>query len=180
MYFLFGVLQSYARLVVVDLAGSERATRTKATGHHLKEANKINQSLMTLNRVMRIMRTNQDAHHKQHVPFRDSKLTSFFEHNLTNPRSGGIVMIVNINPDAAEHSETISVLENSSIARDVTYQKPVVERTARTAKYDAHGRKLKSKKQLAAEAKRLAESVSTRKKVKLATSQNLDQSHKQK
>lgn len=179
--------KSHARLVVVDLAGSERAARTKAKGAHLKEANKINQSLMTLNRCLRIMRDNQDAAHKQHVPFRDSKLTSFFQHNLTNPRSGAITMIVNVNPAISDHAETISVLENSSIAKDVVYTKPVVEKVPKTTarKYDEQGRRIKSKKEIAAaeaKAKRQQEkaemSTSTKshrkKKFKLATSQNID------
>lgn len=177
--------------MVVDLAGSERATRTKATGSHLKEANNINQSLMTLNRCLRIMRENQDrsAGHKQFVPFRDSKLTGFFQHNLTNPKCGPIIMVVNINPDLKEHSETLSVLENSSIAKDVTYEKPPgSERPRRTAaRYDLQGRKVKTKKQraaekkaLAAESKRIVDAATASKdhcakKCRLATSQNIEQ-----
>ena len=175
--------------MVVDLAGSERATRTKATGSHLKEANNINQSLMTLNRCLRIMRENQDrsAGHKQFVPFRDSKLTGFFQHNLTNPKCGPIIMVVNINPDLKEHSETLSVLENSSIAKDVTYEKPPgSERPRRTAaRYDLQGRKVKTRKQraaekkaLAAESKRIVDAATASKdhcakKCRLATSQNV-------
>ena len=173
--------KNFSKFVVVDLAGSERAARTKATKHHLKEANNINQSLMTLNRCFRIMRENQDrsSAQKQHVPFRDSKLTAFFQHNLTNPRSGAIVMIVTINPDLAEHSETISVLENSSIAKDVTYQKPpAAERTRRGARYDHRGRKIKTKKELEAESKRIVDAATAvkakSKKCKLAKSQNCE------
>jgi kinesin family protein 5 len=41
-----------AKLNLVDLAGSERIGKTKASGQLLKEANKINQSLTTLGRVI--------------------------------------------------------------------------------------------------------------------------------
>ena len=41
-----------AKLNLVDLAGSERIGKTQASGIMLKEANKINQSLTTLGRVI--------------------------------------------------------------------------------------------------------------------------------
>lgn len=133
---------------------------------------------MTLNRCLRIMRDNQDrtGNHKQHVPFRDSKLTGFFKHSLTS-KNASLMMVVNINPNVSEHSETISVLDNSSIAKDVTYQKPIIEKRHRAVRYDKQGRRIKSRKELAAESKRLIEAATAtkarKKKIKLATSQNV-------
>lgn len=50
-----------SRLSVVDLAGSERARNTQTHGDRLKEAGKINQSLMILGRCFEVIRTNDAA-----------------------------------------------------------------------------------------------------------------------
>merc|ERR1712066_267866 len=57
------------RLYLVDLAGSENIGRSGAQGIRAKEAGNINKSLLTLNRCI----TNLIS--KQHVPYRESKLT---------------------------------------------------------------------------------------------------------
>ena len=49
----------WAKLSVVDLAGSERSQRTNNSGQRLKEAVKINTSLMTLGRCLETLRWNQ-------------------------------------------------------------------------------------------------------------------------
>lgn len=50
-----------SRLSVVDLAGSERARNTHTNGDRLKEAGKINQSLMILGRCFEVIRANDAA-----------------------------------------------------------------------------------------------------------------------
>jgi kinesin family protein 20 len=50
-----------SRLSVVDLAGSERARNTQTHGDRLKEAGKINQSLMILGRCFEVIRSNDVA-----------------------------------------------------------------------------------------------------------------------
>eukprot|EP00949_MAST-11_sp_MAST-11-sp1_P000750 g750.t1 len=65
------------RLSIVDLAGSERGGRTRSSGLRMREAGKINASLMHLMHCIREIRWNQ-THSKslrRMVPFRDTKLT---------------------------------------------------------------------------------------------------------
>jgi hypothetical protein len=58
-------------LSLVDLAGCERIKKSGAQGQQFKEATNINSSLLTLGSVMKALANP----HRQHVPFRDSKLT---------------------------------------------------------------------------------------------------------
>jgi hypothetical protein len=66
MYTLFFVPQ----MSIVDLAGAERSDRTHNSGKRLKEAMKINTSLMQLGRCLEILRQNQQRpQNPQPVPF---------------------------------------------------------------------------------------------------------------
>ena len=47
------------RISIIDLAGTERSAKTGAQGQRVKEAGKINQSLMVLGRCITAMRHNQ-------------------------------------------------------------------------------------------------------------------------
>jgi kinesin family protein 3/17 len=60
------------KLNLVDLAGSERVRVTGATGTHLEESKKINQSLSALGNVIAAL---TDPRGRPHIPYRDSKLT---------------------------------------------------------------------------------------------------------
>ncbi len=59
-----------SRLSIVDLAGSERVKQTGAEGARLAEGIHINQSLLTLGKVV-----NAVVEGQPHVPYRESKLT---------------------------------------------------------------------------------------------------------
>lgn len=48
-----------SQLSLVDLAGSERTNRTKNQGQRLREAGKINNSLLTLRTCLELLRENQ-------------------------------------------------------------------------------------------------------------------------
>ncbi len=61
-----------AKFHFVDLAGSERAKRTGATGNTLKEGISINKGLLALGNVIAAL---TEEGKKNHVPYRDSKLT---------------------------------------------------------------------------------------------------------
>jgi centromeric protein E len=63
-------------LNLVDLAGSERTKSTGASGQTLKEAGAINQSLMCLSNIVRML---SEKKKKVHLPFRDSKLTQLLQ-----------------------------------------------------------------------------------------------------
>jgi Kinesin motor domain len=60
----------------VDLAGSERVRLSGATGQRLEESKKINQSLSALGNVIAAL---TDPKGRQHIPYRDSKLTRLLE-----------------------------------------------------------------------------------------------------
>ncbi len=55
-------------------AGSERAKRTKAVGQRLLEGININKGLLALGNVINAL-----SEGKQHVPYRDSKLTRMLQ-----------------------------------------------------------------------------------------------------
>lgn len=68
-----------ATLNLVDLAGSESVRHTGATGQRQKEGGKINQSLLSLSRVIQTLSQGGNAH----VNFRDSKLTRILQPSLS-------------------------------------------------------------------------------------------------
>ncbi len=82
-----------ATLSIIDLAGSERASATKNRGERLLEGANINKSLLALGSCINAL---CDARRKNHVPYRNSKLTRLLKFSL-----GGnckTVMIVCVSP----------------------------------------------------------------------------------
>jgi len=90
-------------LNLVDLAGSENLERSGVTGQEKKEAITINQSLLTLSKVM-----NDIALKKTHIGYRDSKLTLLLRDSLGG--NSKTLMFVNISPAACNVKESISSL----------------------------------------------------------------------
>lgn len=68
-----------ADLNLVDLAGSENVRHTGVAGDRLREAGKINTSLLTLSRIIKSLASGE----KSHMGFRDSKLTRLLQESLT-------------------------------------------------------------------------------------------------
>ncbi|KAK7358615.1 hypothetical protein VNO77_00550 [Canavalia gladiata] len=91
-------------LHLVDLAGSERVDRSEATGDRLKEAQHINKSLSALGDVIFAL-----SQKSSHVPYRNSKLTQLLQSSLGGQAK--TLMFVQLNPDVASYSETISTLK---------------------------------------------------------------------
>ncbi|XP_072095401.1 kinesin-like protein KIF20B isoform X4 [Mobula birostris] len=104
-----------SELSLCDLAGSERNAKTKNEGDRLKEAGNINTSLLILGKCINALRHNQISKTHSHVPFRESKLTRYFQGYFSG--RGKVCMIVNINQCASMYEETLNVLKFSAVAQ---------------------------------------------------------------
>ncbi|XP_045913222.1 kinesin-like protein KIF9 isoform X3 [Micropterus dolomieu] len=93
-----------SKLNLVDLAGSERLRKTGSEGQMLKEAVYINKSLSFLEQAILALADRR----RDHVPFRQSKLT----HALKDSLGGNCntVLVANIYGEAARIEETLSTL----------------------------------------------------------------------
>ncbi|XP_073934892.1 kinesin-like protein KIF20B isoform X2 [Castor canadensis] len=106
-----------SELSLCDLAGSERSVKTQNEGERLREAGNINTSLLTLGKCINVLKNSEKSKFQQHVPFRESKLTHYFQSFFNG--KGKICMIVNISQCCFAYDETINVLKFSAIAQKV-------------------------------------------------------------
>ncbi|KOS18186.1 Kinesin-like protein 5 [Escovopsis weberi] len=103
-----------ATLSIIDLAGSERASVTKNRGERLTEGANINKSLLALGSCINAL---CDKRQKQHVPYRNSKLTRLLKFSL-----GGnckTVMIVCVSPSSAHYDESQNTLRYANRAKNI-------------------------------------------------------------
>lgn len=100
------------KLNLVDLAGSENIGRSGAENKRAREAGIINQSLLTLGRVI-----NSLVERSSHVPYRESKLTRILQDSLGGRTRTCIV--ATIGPARAALDETISTLDYASRAKNI-------------------------------------------------------------
>ncbi|KAK6539236.1 kinesin-like protein Klp5 [Orbilia ellipsospora] len=103
-----------ATLSIIDLAGSERASVTKNRGERLLEGANINRSLLALGNCINAL---CDATKKNHIPYRDSKLTRLLKFSL-----GGnckTVMIVCVSPSSQHYDETHNTLKYADRAKKI-------------------------------------------------------------
>jgi kinesin family member 11 len=100
------------KLNLVDLAGSENISRSGARDGRAREAGSINQSLLTLGRVITAL-----VEHSGHVPYRDSKLTRLLRDSLGGRTKTCI--IATVAPSAACHEETASTLDYAHRAKNI-------------------------------------------------------------
>ena len=130
------------KLNLVDLAGSERVRLTGATGRRLEESKKINQSLSALGNVIAAL---TDAKGRQHIPYRDSKLTRILEDSL-----GGnckTTMMAMISPALEAMPESLSTLKFANRAKNIKNQARVnedLDQRGLLRKYEQEIRKLRS------------------------------------
>ncbi|KAL0979695.1 hypothetical protein UPYG_G00188350 [Umbra pygmaea] len=103
-----------SKLHLVDLAGSERAARTGNTGTRLKDSVHINTGLLALGNVIRAL---SDPHRRNHVPYRDAKITRLLRDSLGG--SAHTLMLACVSPSHHSVMETLSVLQFASRARHV-------------------------------------------------------------
>jgi len=103
-----------ATLSIIDLAGSERASATKNRGERLMEGANINKSLLALGSCINAL---CDPRQRNHVPYRNSKLTRLLKFSL-----GGnckTVMIVCISPSSQHFDETQNTLRYANRAKNI-------------------------------------------------------------
>jgi kinesin family protein 18/19 len=103
-----------ATLSIIDLAGSERASATKNRGERLLEGANINKSLLALGGCINAL---CDPRKKNHIPYRNSKLTRLLKFSL-----GGnckTVMIVCVSPSSAHFDETQNTLRYANRAKNI-------------------------------------------------------------
>lgn len=104
----------HSKLHLVDLAGSERVKKSGSEGVTLKEATYINKSLTFLEQVVLAL----GDRHRDHVPYRQSKLTHLLKDSL-----GGnckTTMVANIWPEITHLEETASTLRFATRMMRVT------------------------------------------------------------
>mmetsp|Transcript_29510 Transcript_29510/g.28671 ORF Transcript_29510/g.28671 Transcript_29510/m.28671 type:complete len:357 (+) Transcript_29510:521-1591(+) len=110
------------KLNLVDLAGSERVRVTGATGKRLEECKKINQSLSALGNVIAAL---TDMKQRNHIPYRDSKLTRLLEDSL-----GGnckTTMMAMVSPSFDSFSESLSTLKFATRAKKIKNEAKINE-----------------------------------------------------
>ncbi|WKX97107.1 hypothetical protein Q1695_013061 [Nippostrongylus brasiliensis] len=105
-------LVKQGKLNLVDLAGSEHIGRSGAEGKRAKEAGNINQSLLTLGRVITALTTSAP-----HVPYRESKLTRLLQDSLGGSTITSI--IATLSPASCNYEESISTLEYAARAKSI-------------------------------------------------------------
>ncbi|XP_071448813.1 kinesin-like protein Klp61F [Hetaerina americana] len=100
------------KLNLVDLAGSENIGRSGAVEKRAREAGNINQSLLTLGRVITAL-----VERAPHVPYRESKLTRLLQDSLGGRTK--TCFIATISPSLSNVEESLSTLDYAYRARDI-------------------------------------------------------------
>lgn len=105
----------HGQLNLVDLAGSECIGRSGAKNDRAREAGTINQSLLSLGRVITAL-----VDHHSHIPYRDSKLTRLLQDSLGGKAKTCI--IATFSPSSSAIEETLSTLDYASRAKNIKNQ----------------------------------------------------------
>lgn len=105
-------LVKIGKLNLVDLAGSENIGRSGAVDKRAREAGNINQSLLTLGRVITAL-----VEKRPHVPYRESKLTRILQDSLGGRTKTSI--IATVSPASINLEETQSTLEYANRAKSI-------------------------------------------------------------
>ncbi|NWS68347.1 KI18A protein, partial [Crotophaga sulcirostris] len=104
-----------AKMSLVDLAGSERVRVTNAKGARFIEGTNINRSLLALGSVINALADPKSK--KQHIPYRNSKLTRLLKDSLGgNCRT---IMIAAVSPSSMFYDDTYNTLKYANRAKDI-------------------------------------------------------------
>ncbi|EWC46176.1 hypothetical protein DRE_04554 [Drechslerella stenobrocha 248] len=101
-------------LSLIDLAGSERAAETK---ERRQEGAHINKSLLTLGNVIARLSQTKDGKDKDHLPYRDSKLTRLLQPALSGSSLISILCTMASSSDA-NHTESLNTLKFAARAKN--------------------------------------------------------------
>ena len=114
-------------LNLVDLAGSENIGRSGAMDKRAREAGNINQSLLTLGRVITCL-----VDRAPHIPYRESKLTRLLQDSLGGRTKTSI--IATISPAGINLEETLSTLDYAHRAKNIQNKPEVNQKMSKSAK----------------------------------------------
>ncbi|BGP42526.1 Kinesin-related motor protein [Rhodotorula kratochvilovae] len=115
------------KLNLVDLAGSENVGRSGAVQGRAREAGMINASLLALGRVINQLVDKSDSAKKQHIAYRESKLTRLLQDSLGGRTKTTI--IATISP--VSYEETASTLTYAHQAKSIQNRPEVNQRVSR-------------------------------------------------
>ncbi|KIJ69381.1 hypothetical protein HYDPIDRAFT_145382 [Hydnomerulius pinastri MD-312] len=119
-------LLKVGKLNLVDLAGSENIGRSGAENKRAREAGMINQSLLTLGRVINAL-----VDRSSHVPYRESKLTRLLQDSLGGRTKTCI--IATISPARSNMEETLSTLDYAIRAKSIRNKPEINQRMTRNS-----------------------------------------------
>ncbi|KAG7202940.1 hypothetical protein KM043_010081 [Ampulex compressa] len=114
------------KLNLVDLAGSENVGRSGAVDRRAREAGSINQSLLTLGRVITAL-----VERAPHIPYRESKLTRLLQESLGGRTKTSI--IATISPASINLEETLSTLDYAYRAKNITNRPEINQKLSKKA-----------------------------------------------
>jgi kinesin family protein 11 len=108
-----GPQYQFSKINLVDLAGSENIGRSGSTNMRAKEAGSINQSLLTLGRVINCLVDGST----NFIPYRESKLTRLLQDSLGGKTK--TILVANVAPTLMDINASISTLEYASKAKNI-------------------------------------------------------------
>lgn len=114
------------KMNLVDLAGSENIGRSGAADKRAREAGMINQSLLTLGRVINAL-----VDGSSHIPYRESKLTRLLQDSLGGRTKTCI--IATVSPARSNVEETLSTLDYALRAKSIRNKPELNQRMTRNA-----------------------------------------------
>ncbi|TPX36931.1 hypothetical protein SmJEL517_g00912 [Synchytrium microbalum] len=116
-------LLKVGKMNLVDLAGSENIGRSGAEKNRAKEAGMINQSLLTLGRVINAL-----VDRSPHIPYRESKLTRLLQDSL-----GGRTKTCIIAAGGSNLEESMSTLDYAHRAKNIRNKPEVNQKMTKKA-----------------------------------------------
>lgn len=104
--------ETRGKLHLVDLAGSENVGRSEAQGVALTEAQMINKSLSALGNVINALNEK-----REHVPYRDSKLTFLLQDSLGG--NSKTIVITAASPSKDSNLDTLNTLKFAKRIKEI-------------------------------------------------------------